>query len=307
MPNRPSPLLVIAALVVVQILFGINYVTSKIVVGAFPPLIWASMRLACSAVLMVSIAAALGRPHPPKTRAFFVPLIGMALLGMIINQASFLTGLHLTTSTNSAILNTLIPLFTLLIVTIRGQERLGPKRMLGFVCAFIGVLSIRKIENLTLGDRTLHGDLLTILNCLSYSLFLSVSKGFLERNDRVWTTAWLFCYGTVGLTLIAIPDFTTFQMPPLDPRLIACMIFAVVGGTLLTYFLNIWALAYARSSSVALFIYLQPVVASLLAWFWFGEMVSGRTILSSVLIFIGVILALPKAETLAGRAPQTRG
>jgi len=67
----------------------------------------------------------------------------MLLLGMVINQASFLTGLHLTTSTNSAILNTLIPVFTLLVVTIRGQERMGGRRLLGFLCALHALMSVR--------------------------------------------------------------------------------------------------------------------------------------------------------------------
>jgi drug/metabolite transporter (DMT)-like permease len=131
-----------------------------------------------------------------------------------------------------------------------------------------------------------------MLNCLSYALFMSYSRKFLMEHDRLWTTAFLFLYGSVGLTLLAAPGWAEFQMPVMTPTLAACMVFAVVGGTFLTYFLNIWALAHTKTSSVAIFIYLQPVVAALLAWFWHGEMITMRTIGSSALIFAGLLLAL---------------
>lgn len=295
-----SPALITAALIAVQVLFGLNYVISKVVVTAFPPLVWASIRIIIAAVFMVGFALISRRPGSPDLRRaedrknFFIPLIGLSLLGMIINQASFLVGLSRTTSTNSAVLNTMIPVFTLLIVTIRGQERLTIYKFLGFVLAFAGVLSLRRIEDFSLSDQTLIGDLLTLLNCLSYGLFLSFGKTFTERHDRVWTTAWLFLYGTFGLTLIALPDYQRFVLPEFTPLLWGCMAFAVFGGTLATYFLNVWALSQTRSSSVALYIYIQPVIAAALAWVWWSEPISVRTLVSSGLIFLGMTLSLKK-------------
>lgn len=293
--TQPSRALIYGALITVQVLFGINYVVSKIVVGVVPPLVWASARIIVSSALMLVMAFALKRPRPAGGWQYFGPMVLFALLGTIINQGSFLVGLKYTTSTNSAILNTLIPVFTLLIVTIRGQEPLTPRRATGFFLAFSGVLVIRKVEEISFSDHTVIGDLLTVLNCLSYGLFLSYSKKFLERNDRIWTTAWLFIYGSVGLTLLAAPDWANFQMPEMTPMLAASMAFAIIGGTLITYFLSIWTLAHTKSTNVAIFIYLQPVVAALLAFVWFGETVTLRTFLSSILIFGGVLLALQPA------------
>lgn len=291
--RRPPQFLIFSALITIQVLFGINYVVSKLVVAHFPPLVWASFRIIVSSLIMVAGSWIFRRKHHPKDgRGFFVPLIAFALLGTIINQASFLVGLHYTTATNSAILNTLIPVFTLMIVTARGQEPLTLKRSIGFLFAFTGVLAIRKVEDFSLSDRTLVGDLLTILNCLSYGLFLSYSKKFLETHDRVWTTTWLFLYGSVGLTALATPDWMSFVWPEITPLLLGAMLFAIIGGTLVTYFLNVWTLAHTKSSSVAIFIYLQPIVASGLAWFWFGEKVTPRTVFASLFIFTGVLMAL---------------
>ena len=254
---KPSPKLVLAALLTVQVLFGINYVVTKVVVGVFPPLLWASFRIIISSIFMLSVAFMSGHEHPKDGKKFFGPLVIFALLGIIINQASFLVGLRYTTATNSAVLNTLIPVFTLLLVTLRGQEKLTAKRLVGFLCALTGVLIIRKLEDIFFSNNTWIGDLLTVLNCLSYSFFLSYGKKFLEQHDRFWTTFWLFAYGSVGLTCLGAHDWMTFTWPVISPQLLACMAFAVVGGTLMTYFLNFWALAHAKSSSVAL-VHLRP-------------------------------------------------
>jgi drug/metabolite transporter (DMT)-like permease len=289
---KPNPRLVFASLVVVQVLFGINYVVTKIVISVFPPLLWASLRIIISSLFMLSVALMAGYEHPKDGKKFFGPLVIFALLGIIINQSSFLVGLRYTTATNSAVLSTLIPVFTLMIVTMRGQEPLTIKRAAGFAFALVGVLSLRKIEEISFGNTTWIGDLLTVLNCLSYSFFLSYGKKFMERHDRFWTTFWLFTYGSVGLTALGMHDWMTFSWPHLTSPLIACMAFAIVGGTLLTYFLNFWALAHARSSSVALFIYFQPIVASAVAWIWMGQAPTMRTGISSALIFTGMLLGL---------------
>jgi drug/metabolite transporter (DMT)-like permease len=292
---KPNPKLVLAALVTVQVLFGINYVVTKVVVGVFPPLLWASFRIIIASLFMLSVAFMSGHEHPKDGKKFFGPLVIFALLGIIINQSSFLVGLRYTTSTNSAVLNTLIPVFTLLLVTLRGQEPLTAKRLTGFACALTGVLIMRKLEDFTFSNKTWIGDLLTVLNCLSYAFFLSFGKKFLERHDRFWTTFWLFAYGSVGLTCLGMPDWLTFTWPVITPYLLACMTFAIVGGTLLTYFLNFWALAHARSSSVALFIYVQPIIATVLAWVWMGQQPTMRTMVASALIFVGMLLGLSNA------------
>jgi drug/metabolite transporter (DMT)-like permease len=297
--SRPG---VYVALLTVQVLFGLNYVFSKVIVDVFPPLVWGSFRIVIATAVMMGVAKLSGHAHPPKDRKFFIPLIGFALLGIIINQSSFLVGLHYTSSTNSAVLNTLIPIFTLLIVTVRGQEPLTTTRVAGFISAFLGVLVLRKVEEFSLSNQTFIGDLLTMLNCFSYALFLSYSKSFLERNDRLWTTAWLFAYGSVGITMLSLPSWPGFHRPELTPVMIGAMLFSILGGTLGTYFLNIWALAQVRSSSVALFIYLQPMVAAVFAWAFLGQAISLRTSLASILILQGMLFGLAGELRLGRRA-----
>lgn len=304
LPKKPpSPLLVLFALLTVQALFGANYVISKIVVKEFPPLVWASIRIFIATVVMFLICILSRRPMPKLQRSYLVPMIGFALLGTVLNQASFLTGLRYTSATNAAVLNTLIPIVTLVLVTFRGQEKLTIFRGIGFALAFSGVLTIMKVETLRFSDQTLIGDLLNVFNCFCYATFLTFSKRFLEKHDPLWTTAFLFLYGTIGITLLSIPQWVEFQFPALFPELAWSAAYAILMGTLATYFLNFWALRHARSSQVALFIYAQPVVAALIAWKWYDQEITLRTGLATSMIFFGMIFALIRGEKAA--SPST--
>lgn len=293
MPSKPSRYAVFAALLSVQVLFGLNYVITKLVIGHFPPLVWASFRLVISAGILFWIGLMSEGSIPRKKfKDYYRPLLLFALLGACLNQASFLVGLKYTTPANSAILNTLIPIFTLMIVVMRGQESLTVKRVIGFASALAGVLVIRKIEDFRLSNETFVGDLLTVVNCICYAIYLSISKPFWEKNNRLWATAWMFLFGSVGLTGLAVPDWIGFEWPVFTPLLFGCVIFAIFGGTLLAYFLNNWALAFSPSSNVALWVYVQPVIAAGLSWVWLGIPVNLRTVASSLLIFVGMVLAL---------------
>jgi drug/metabolite transporter (DMT)-like permease len=254
-------------------------------------MIWASFRVMISFLFLLIISIVSNHKKPKITTGFISQIVIFALLGVIINQGSFLVGLKYTTATNSAILNTLIPIFTLLLVTLSGKETLTLKRSLGFVSALTGVLVLRHIENFTLSDDTLLGDALTILNCFSYALFLTLSKRFIGKYNPLWVTTWLFGFGSIGLMIFAAPSWSQFQWPEFNITIIGCMMFSIFGSTLLAYLLNNWALAKSSSSSVALFIYLQPVIASGLAWGFFGESITPRTVLAALFIFSGMLLA----------------
>jgi drug/metabolite transporter (DMT)-like permease len=208
-----------------------------------------------------------------------------------MNQGFFLVGLHYTTATNAAVINTLIPVLTLLMVVAMGKERLTAGRAGGFFLALVGVLVLRKAETFTLSDRGARGDLFLLANTTAYAAFLAFSKDFVERHDRLWTTAWFFIFGAVGLSCVAAPELTRFHPPPLTLAIAGDIAVVILAGTVFSYYLINWALARADSSRVALFVYVQPVVATGVACVFFGEALTARTVLSAAFLFMGVYFA----------------
>lgn len=285
---------VIAGLILIQFLFGMNYLFSKTILSHLPALLWASLRGIITALVLVIISAAMGRLDFKRGFFYYRQLITFSLLGVALNQGTFLLGLHYTTTTNSALLNTLIPIFTILIVALRGQESVSPLRGLGFLFAFLGVLFIHNPQNFSMSDKTFLGDSLILINTIFYSLFLVYSHRFFEKLDFVWSTTWLFVYGSIALTLFALPEYLSFEWKPLSSTVWISIAFSILGGTVAPYLLISFTLARTQSSLVALFVYIQPLVAAVMSYLLFGELIPVRTMGAGLLIFLGVFLALKK-------------
>lgn len=286
----------IAALVLVSFIFGANYVISKSILTHFPPLVWAVIRMGIAAVLLGTILLLTSREtHPKFSLKYFGPLAFYSVFGIILNQSFFLMGLKRTTATNSAVLNVLTPVFTMLIVTLSGKEKKTEsniRRNFGFLLALTGVLVVRKIEEFHFSNSTFLGDVFTILNCMSFAIFLTTSKKFMETYDRMWTTFYLFIFAIIGIGLMSLTEWETFVFPVLTTSLVWAMAFAIICATIMTYFLNVWTLSYASPTHVALAMYLQPVVAALLASVVFDEKITLRTGVASGMIFIGLFLVM---------------
>lgn len=275
-----------------------NYSVTKVIVDAFPPLAWASLRSLMAAALLFTIALILKKPQPKVNRAFLWRTARLAFLGAAMNIGCFLTGLRMTTSTDAAILNTLIPVFALWVVAARRFERVSPRTALAFLLAFSGALLLGGAEDFSFASDRAVGDLLIIANCASFAVYLSAAKPFVEKQDPTWATGWLFAWGGVMLSVAAIPEWLSWTPPVMTGKLAACMLFALLGATVLAYWLNHWALARTEVSNVALLIYVQPLIASALGVLWLGETLTLREGAASLLVLSGVTIALrgPRAK-----------
>jgi drug/metabolite transporter (DMT)-like permease len=80
--------------------------------------------------------------------------------------------------------------------------------------------------------------------------------------------------------------------------LIGAMLFAVLGATVASYLLNVWAIKRTQASHVALFIFLQPLVAAALGVIALGEQITPRLLIALALVFAALALR-------DGNAPAT--
>jgi drug/metabolite transporter (DMT)-like permease len=237
------------------------------------------------------VARLLGRRWP-RTYRDLARLALYSLFGVVINQLCFVEGLSRTTPSHASILMSAIPVGTLLFAVLAGQERLTVRKGASLVVAVAGVVLIVQPSAAELAGASVLGDLLVVINALSYSLFLVLSKRVLGRVDPLAATALLMAFGAVGMLLPGLPALLRFDPAPVSGRTWLLGALIIVGPTALAYLLNYWALARVESSLVAFFIYLQPVIATGLAVWWLGDRVDAAMVGGAALIFLAVYLAL---------------
>ena len=287
-----SSIAVILCLTLIQVLFGINFSTSKIIVLKLDPIIWSNARFLIAGIILLVITFISGRKHPKVDRKFWIHLSILSLLGMVLGQGLFLFGLRYTSSVNTSIITTTIPLLTLFVVVARKQEELTWPKLLGMTLGFMGVVFIRDLTQVSFSSNSFQGDILVFLGAFCFALYLSLGRDFLRKYDNLWITSYMFIISGIAMCFLNIPKFIEFKMPQVDTLFLMAVIYTILGATLLTYYLNNLVLRYASPVQVALFIYLQPIIAGLFGWYFLEEEISLRTFICFLLILSGVVISL---------------
>jgi drug/metabolite transporter (DMT)-like permease len=304
--GRVERIRVLAALTLIQVFFGVHYLAGKIVLAQIPARAWAPLRVAGAAVLLVGLALALRRRFP-RAPGDLALLAVFSLFGVAINQVCFVEGLSRTTATHSAIINTLIPAWTLLFAVLLGRESLTRLKAVSLALAVAGVCLVIRPERASFSSATFVGDLLTMANSMSYSFFLVVSKRLMHRVDALAATALMFVFGTVPIALFGGSAVAALDFASVSPAVWAWGAFIVLFPTAGAYVLISWTLARAEASLVALFVYMQPVIAAFLGIVFQNETLTARTVAGALLIFAGVYFALglPRPPGLRRAAPAS--
>jgi drug/metabolite transporter (DMT)-like permease len=276
------------ALILVSVLFGFGYIAGKYVLQFAPPDAWIFCRSAGAALVLVFLAGGKLWRQPSKKDWLHIGVFG--LFGVVINQICFFEGLARTTPTHAAVINTSIPMFTLFFSILLGQEKLNPWRAAGMVMSVLGILVMLEIEKQHYDPLTFWGDLLTVGNSCSFSLYLALSRNMNRRVSPIIVTTGMFVFGSMALGLYGAPAAINLDWHLLPPPVLAVMLYIVLGGTVGTYYLNNWALSKVDSSAVALYIYIQPIVAAYLSRVFYHENLTLRTVLASLLVFTGAAI-----------------
>ena len=286
--NAPAPTrAVTAALLAVQLLFGVHYLIARWVVDEIPPAAWAAVRVTSAAVILSGIALA-GRRRWPR-RSDLGMLAVCALFGVAANQVLFLEGLARTTPARAALINSQIPTFALVAAIALGQERLSRRKLMSFALGVAGVAVLLEADKLRLRPDTLAGDLLNLGNAASYGFFVALSRRVMPRHDPWTATATIFLLGSAMVAGYGGPAALGADWGGASARAVGGMIYAVLGATVLTYVLNVWALKRVRTSHVALWIFLQPLVAAGLDAA-LGTPPSLRFAAAAVLVFLALLV-----------------
>ncbi|HYV18576.1 MAG TPA: DMT family transporter [Verrucomicrobiae bacterium] len=279
-----------AAALGATLLWGMNFTIAKRVLQEVDPLAVAAARAAGGLVVFVVFLLLLDGP-----RGFAWPRLKRAaplgLLGVFANQVFFIEGLKRTSASHSAVLIALLPLYVLLMSLLSRQERLTRWKAAGIAAAFGGVVLVAAGHGADSGGATLWGDLITMCGGIAFAAYTVAGRPVVRDLGPLRTTALAFAGGGTAILLVAAPAARRQEWRSLTPAAHWGLLYVVVGATVLAYVLYYLALDRLEPSKVAVFMYLQPVFAALLATFVTGERLTLRFVTGGALILAGVLIA----------------
>lgn len=279
------------ALILVQIIFGFHYLTTSLIVERIDAFEWTAIRILVAGLTMFFLYSR-SIKNPPKGKEWNF-LILLSLLGIVLNTALFTKGLELTTPAHASLMSCMIPVMALLFASILGQEKLNHYKIFSLILAMSGALILFEIDNLDLRSDLFLGDILVFINFSCFGLFLVLSKPLIEQHSPIGLTVLVMSIGSVILFPLSVKGiYLNHNLWLEQPWWIwFAAFYSIFFATVITYSLNYYAMKYVDSSKVALFIYLQPVIAGTLSVSLGRDEITLRLVISSLLILSGLLLS----------------
>jgi drug/metabolite transporter (DMT)-like permease len=308
-----------AALIVVQVCFALFPIFGKLafVPGAFTPMAVGAWRMTIAASFLAIIAFALYGRRALPSRADIGWLALCSFLGVTANMVLYLEGLKRSTATNAGLMMCLIPVFTFAIAALFRQEEFKMARAVGLTIALAGASMLFWAERPELVQAHGFGNFLMTLNTLSYAGYLVLSRPLTRRYPPLVVTAWVFLLSlpwvpllllreTLGSARSTPPSVGEVVFPPLaSPRAWWALAFILAFPTALAYLLNTFALSRLRASTTAVYVYTQPVITGLCAWWMLGEEPTPILFGAAAFIFLGIWLVARRPREARPLEPES--
>ncbi|HEV8338790.1 MAG TPA: DMT family transporter [bacterium] len=274
--------------IITAVIWASSFTVIKSAYDEFSPLAFASVRFVAATGGMLLLLAVLRRPLRVARRDLLrAAVVGVFHVGLY--QIFFSTGLRHTTATNSILIINISPVITAVMVWLTRAEPITWRQGAGIALAMLGTLTLTQAGSGLAGGH-LKGDALTLLAAASYAVTPVLVLPLLRRYATITVMAIGMLFGTVLLTLAAVPDLLR-QSWAVSPGAWAQLAYAAFGAGTLGYLLWYEGIGRIGPTRVAAYGYLIPVIGVTMAVVVLHETFTLAHALGAVVILAGVTLA----------------
>ncbi len=289
----PKNLKVHAALFLVSLIYGANYSIAKIALPEYlEPFGFIILRIGLATILFWLFSKTSVAEKVEKKD--FLLLVASAFFGVAVNQMLFFKGLSLTNPINASVIMTASPIMVMLTAYVLGKERLTINKIIGVLIGAIGAYLLLTKDGVSLSHGTFLGDLFILLNGTSYAIYLVIVKPLMAKYRPITVIKWIFLFGFVFAFPFGIDQLSEVNWRVITPVAWLSIAYVILAATFLVYLLNVWSLKFVNSSVVGIYIYLQPMISTLIAVSFRGDRLDLMTVAYSLLIMVGVYLVSKK-------------
>jgi drug/metabolite transporter (DMT)-like permease len=276
------------ALLGANIIYGLNYVIAK---GIMPDYLMPKaiifLRVSVT-VLMFGILHFFIPSEKVEKRDLFKMAL-CAIFGVAINQILFFEGLNLSTPINASIIITSIPVLILIFSHYVLKEKITSIKVLGILLGAAGaLLVILSTGQGNFKSSTMLGNLLIFINASSWAFYLVLIKPLMEKYDSMTVMKWIFFFGLIIIFPFTISSFSGSDFSAIPFNIWMSISFVVFGATVVAYFLNNYSLKSVSPSVNGIYIYIQPLIASVVSILFGKDHLTISKTIAGILIMAGV-------------------
>ena len=264
---------------IVIVVWGGNYVVTKLAVATVPPAAFVVWRFLLTAV----VTAPWMVRDRPRSPAEWGKLAVLGLVGVAIYQYAFNVALKETLAANVSVLFSMAPLLTVVGDGLLWGRGLGRRVWLG---AGVGLVGVAVLVGGSFQGR-MTGELWALTAAALWALFTILTDRLRPAVRGLGQTGWMGLVGSLAL----LPGAGLYPIWRTGSGMVWVLFYVVVLVTVVG--LSLWQrlVADLGSARTSFLLYVIPVVSSLLAWAVLGEAPTWRLALGALLVFTGVYVA----------------
>jgi drug/metabolite transporter (DMT)-like permease len=221
----------------------------------------------------------------------FIRIIGCSFFGVALNMLTFFKGLSYTSPISGAVIMVSTPIIVLILSSIIMKERMHKRKIFGIILGLVGtaflILYGKSVANATNASL---GNFLVFVNAVSYGFYLIIVRKLMKKYNAFSFVKWIYLFGFLMVFPFGWNEFQVVNWTIIPTEIYWKIGFVVLFSTFFTYLLNLLSMRELKPTTVAVFIYLQPVFATIFAIGLGKDELSFVKIVSAVLIFFGVYL-----------------
>jgi drug/metabolite transporter (DMT)-like permease len=277
-------------LLLMTVIWAVNFSVAKVGTEQFDPLAFLSLRVALSAAALALIT--LNRKRPKLSRATWLRLILLGVVGHGLYQYCFVIGLSQTRAGNAALIVAAAPAFIAMASRLRGLERIKKMTIAGIALSVSGVALVI-LGSARAGDphqATLLGALLIFGGVICWTIFTIGLQPLTKTLDPIQISGITMIGGLVPLLIFTAPALLHEDWANVTAVGWAALAYSSVVSMVIGYLFWYRGLRVLGPTRTGIYLNIQPVVAVMVAWIFLKEVPTGWQSVGMATIVSGIFL-----------------
>ena len=282
------------AATMVSLIYGVSFTIAKDVMPTYVKPFGFILLRVFGATILFWLISFFGPTEKIQLKDF-PRIIAAAFFGVALNMLTFFKGLSFTSPISAAVIMVTTPIIVLILSAIIMKEKMIKRKIFGILLGLFGtgflILYGKSIGN---AANAPLGNLLVFINAVSYAFYLILVKKLMDKYNAFTFVKWIYTFGLLMVLPFGWSEYQEIQWSTIPTYILWEIVFVVLFTTFFTYLFNLVSMRELKPTTVAVFIYLQPLFATVFAMSLGKDELTLVKIVSAVLIFVGVYLVTQK-------------
>lgn len=271
-------------------IWGGMYVVSKVVLEVIPPFALLSVRLVLgAAALGVIILFQKEKAHFTKEQ--FWQSVRVGFVGYGISLGFQFVGTKLSTASNGALVTSATPAFVLIFAPLLLGEKNTARKISALIISTLGVIAVIDPRTAELSPTLFWGNISLLCAALTWALYSVLVRKVSQNGNLLVSSAVMLLGGLPSSLVFGAWEVNTQGLGTISIGIIGGLLFLGIISTALAMFLWNYAFAELPAAVASLTFFAQPVVGTLLGWFFLAEAITPLFLVGGALIGVGILIA----------------